>query len=77
MLVVCSVLCADPFAQLPYPATAWIWQDWPWDLGSLHYYCSSYCSFGTPCNFLHAVLKMKPIFCGCCHPAYVCKSLVN
>lgn len=46
MLVVCSVLCADTFAQLPYPATAWIWQDWPWDLGSLHYFCSSSCSCG-------------------------------
>lgn len=28
VLVLCSVLCADPFALLPYPPAAWVWQDW-------------------------------------------------
>lgn len=34
-------------------------------------------AFATPCNFVHAVLKMKPIFCGCHCAVHVCKSLVN
>lgn len=34
-------------------------------------------AFGTPCNFLNAVLKMKPLFCGWCCPFNVHKSLVN
>lgn len=64
MLVVCSALCADAFPSsliLPLPGFGRV------GLGILALCIITAAvtvlvAFGPPCNFLHAVLKMKPIF---------------